>query len=134
MREAVGIPAGLLVYFLTTTILLLLVQATIAEPQEWQYLITAAIAVIAFKLTCATVINFSTETGVAIVAVIIVAFWLLSLGFDVFVILDAIIKFLSVDPNSPDVLESFKDLANAALNRKVCLAISFVLAIRTFSE
>lgn len=134
MRESVGIPAGLLVYFLSTTILLLIVQAAFTRPQDWPTLITIAVSIIAFKLTCAAVKNFSTETGVAIVAFMITAFWLLSLGFDVFAGFDALMTFLSADPNSPKVFESFKELANSVMNKKICAGVSLIMAVGTLGK
>ena len=75
MREAVGIPAGILVYSVSTIILLIAVEVTFANPNEWSTLITAATAVISFEVTCAAVKNFSNETGVKIVGLMIALFW-----------------------------------------------------------
>jgi len=129
MREAVGIPAGLLSYALATIVLLVIFQFILPNPREWSYLITIATAVIAFKISCATAINFSTETGVKIVAFMLAVFWLLSLGIDMFDIAAQVIDVLSASKDSAKSLASFKDLAEAVWNSVACAIVTVLLAI-----
>ena len=133
MRETVGIPAGLLVYFVATVISLIIVQVTFAEPQEWSSLITASVAVVAFEITCAAVENFSNEDGVKIVGAIIAFFWLVSLGVDVFAGFEELLTFLS-GGEEPKGLASFKELLEAVWNTKICAGVSVVLALWTLGK
>lgn len=134
MREAVGIPAGFLAYFLATILLLLFFRVFFPNPQEWAILITIATAFIAFKITCAAVVNFSNETGVKIVAFMIAAFWLLSLGIDMFDIMENVITFLSASQDSTKSLEGFKELLEAVWNSRICAVVTAILAARTLSK
>lgn len=129
MREAVGIPAGLLSYALATVVLLVMFQFILPDPREYPYLITIATAVIAFKVSCAAAINFSTYTGVKIVAFMLAAFWLISLGVDMFDIAAQIIDVLSASKDSAQSLAGFKDMAEAVWNSTVCAVVTVILAI-----
>lgn len=134
MRESVGIPAGILAYAAATIVLLLMVEIFLPNPREWSNIITAATAFIAFKFTCAAVINFSTETGVKIVALMIAVFWMLSLGIDFFSYAEEVIDVLSANQGSAKSLASFKELAEAVWNSKVCAVVTVILAARTLAK
>ena len=95
MREAVGIPAGILVYSMSVVLLLILVPVAFANPADWPMLITTLTAVVSFQITCAAVKNFSNLDGVKVVGIIIAMFWMLSLGLDMFSGLEDLLKFLS---------------------------------------
>lgn len=129
MREAVGIPAGLLSYALSAVVLLVMFQFILPNPREWSYFITIATAIIAFKVSCAAAINFSTETGVKIVAFMLAVFWLISLGVDVFDIAAKTIDVLSASKDSAQSLAGFKDLAEAVWNSTACAIVTVILAI-----
>ena len=133
MRETVGIPAGILIYFISTIVSLIIVQIIFAEPHEWASLITASVAVLSFQITCAAVQNFSTEDGVKIVGVIIAMFWLLSLGVDVFGGAEEMLTFLSGGYEFKG-LNDFKELAEAVWNSKICAGVSVVLALWTLGK
>ena len=133
MRETVGIPAGILIYFISTIVSLIIVQIIFAEPHEWSSLITASVAVLSFQITCAAVQNFSTEDGVKIVGVIIAMFWLLSLGVDVFGGAEEMLTFLSGGYEFKG-LNDFKELAEAVWNSKICAGVSVVLALWTLGK
>lgn len=133
MRETVGIPAGILVYFISTIMLLIAVQIFFVEPQEWAMYITASISLISFEITCAAVENFSNSDGVKIVGVMIAFFWLISLGVDVFGGLEDVMKFLGGGQESQG-LKSFKELAEAVWNSKICTGVSVILALWTLSK
>ena len=134
MRESVGIPAGLLAYATATIVLLLIVGKFFPNPREWANIITAATAFIAFKVTCAAVINFSTETGVKIVALMIAIFWVVSLGVDVFYYAEEVIDVLSAGQGSTRSLANLKELAEAVWNTKVCAVVTAILAARTLAK
>lgn len=133
MRETVGIPAGILVYFISTVILLIAVQIFFAEPQEWAMYITASISLISFEITCAAVENFSNSDGVKIVGVMIAFFWLVSLGVDVFGGLEDVMKFFGGGQETTG-LESFKKLTEAVWSSKICAGVSVILALWTLSK
>ena len=133
MRETVGIPAGILIYFISTIVSLIIVQIIFAEPHEWASLITASVAVLSFQITCAAVQNFSTEDGVKIVGVIIAMFWLISLGVDVFGGAEEMLTFLSGGYEFKG-LNDFKELAEAVWNSKICAGVSVVLALWTLGK
>lgn len=134
MREAVGIPAGLLSYFSATIVLLLIFQFIFPNPRDWSYFITIATAFIAFKLTCAAVINFSSETGVKVVAVMIAIFWVVSLGVDVFAFASKVIDTLSASQGSAKSLAGFKELAETVWNSRVCAVVTAILAVGTLTK
>ena len=134
MREAVGIPAGLLAYATATIALLLMVEIFLPNPREWSTVITIATAFIAFKVTCAAVINFSSETGVKVVALMIAVFWVLSLGIDFFSYAEEVIDVLSASQSSTNNLASFKELAEAVWNSKICAVVTAILAARTLAR
>lgn len=134
MREAVGIPAGLLSYFLATILLLLFFEIFFPNPREWATFITIATAFIAFKITCAAVINFSSETGVKVVALMIAVFWVVSLGVDVFTYAEEVIDVLSAGQGSTGSLANFKELVEAVWNSKVCAVVTAILAARTLTK
>ena len=134
MREAVGIPAGLLSYAASTILLLIIFQFIFPNPRDWSYFITIATAFIAFKLTCAAVINFSSETGVKVVAVMIAVFWVVSLGVDVFALAGQVIDTLSVSQGSARSLAGFKELAETVWNSKICAVVTAILAARTLAR
>ncbi|MBE8949644.1 MAG: hypothetical protein SR3Q1_03470 [Quinella sp. 3Q1] len=133
MRETVGIPAGILVYFVATVISLIFVQVAVAAPREWSTFITASIAVVAFEITCAAVKNFSNETGVKIVGVMIAMFWLVSLGVDVFSGVNSIMNFLGGGQGSaePKIFEGF---VRDVWNTKISAGVSVVLALWTLGR
>ncbi|MBQ6130941.1 MAG: hypothetical protein IJL12_01170 [Selenomonadaceae bacterium] len=133
MRETVGIPAGILVYFVATIISLIVVQVAVATPREWSTFITASIAVVSFEITCAAVKNFSNETGVKIVGVMIALFWLVSLGVDVFSGLNSIMNFLGGGQGSaePKIFEGF---VRDVWNTKISAGVSVVLALWTLGR
>ena len=133
MRETVGIPAGILVYFVATIISLIVVQVAVATPREWSTFITASIAVVSFEITCAAVKNFSNETGVKIVGVMIAFFWLASLGIDFFSGAEEVVKFFSGGQNSRG-LENLKELIESVWNSKICAGVSVVLALWTLGK
>ena len=133
MRETVGIPAGILIYFISTIVSLIIVQIIFADPHEWASLITASVAVLSFQITCAAVQNFSTEDGVKIVGVIIAMFWLISLGVDVFGGAEEMLTFLSGGYEFKG-LNDFKELAEAVWNSKICAGVSVVLALWTLGK
>lgn len=134
MRESVGIPAGILAYATATIVLLIMVEIFLPNPREWANIITAATAFIAFKVTCAAVINFSSETGVKVVALMIAVFWVLSLGIDFFSYAEEVIDVLSAGQGSADSLGRFKELANSVWNTKVCAVVTAILAARTLAK
>jgi len=134
MRESVGIPAGILAYATATIVLLIMVEIFLPNPREWANIITAATAFIAFKVTCAAVINFSSETGVKVVALMIAVFWVLSLGIDFFSYAEEVIDVLSAGQGSADSLASFKELAEAVWNSKICAVVTAILAARTLAK
>ena len=134
MRESVGIPAGLLAYATATIILLLVVENFFPNPREWANAITAVTAFIAFKVTCAAVINFSSETGVKVVALMIAVFWVLSLGIDFFDYAEEVIDVLSASQGSTGSLASLKELAEAVWNTKVCAVVTAILAAGTLAK
>lgn len=134
MRESVGIPAGILAYATATIVLLIMVEIFLPNPREWANIITAATAFIAFKVTCAAVINFSSETGVKVVALMIAVFWVLSLGIDFFSYAEEVIDVLSASQGSADSLASFKELAEAVWNSKICAVVTAILAARTLAK
>ena len=134
MREAVGIPAGLLSYALSAVVLLVMFQLILPNPREWSYFITIATAIIAFKITCAAVINFSSETGVKVVALMIAVFWIMSLGFDVFDVAAKVIDVLSASHGSADSLANFKALAEAVWNSTACAVVTIILTIGTLTK
>lgn len=134
MREAVGIPAGLLSYAASTILLLIIFQFLIPNPRDWSNFITITTAFIAFKLTCAAVINFSSETGVKVVAVMIAVFWLLSLGVDVFAFAGKVIDTLSASQGSARSLAGFKELAETVWNSGVCAIVTAILAAGTLAK
>lgn len=129
MREAVGIPAGLLSYFMATVVLLLMFGFVLPNPREWSYFITISTTFIAFKLACAAAISFSTETGVKVVALMLAAFWLVSLGVDVFNLAGKVIDVLSASKDSAKSMAGFKDMAEAVWNTKVCAVVTAILAV-----
>lgn len=129
MREAVGIPAGILVYFLLTIVSLLFFQVVLDEPREWSYLITATTAVISFKIACAAAINFSTETGVKIFAVMIAIFWVMTLGFDLFHLVAETVDILSASKDSAKMLGNFKELIEVVWNSRICAGVTVILAL-----
>ena len=133
MRETVGIPAGLLVYFISTVVSLIMVQIIFAEPREWASLITASVAVISFQITCAAVQNFSTEDGVKIVGVMVAMFWLISLGVDIWSSAEELLTFLSGGYEFKG-LENFKELTDAVWNSKICAGVTVVLALWTLGK
>ena len=133
MREAVGIPAGILVYSVSTIILLIAVEVTFANPNEWSTLITATIAIIAFRVTCTAVKNFSNETGVKIVGLMIALFWLVSFGINFFIGAEGVMEFLSGGQDST-WLENFKELIEAVWNLKICAGVSVILALWTLGK
>ena len=133
MRETVGIPAGLLVYFISTVVSLIMVQIIFAEPREWASLITASVAVISFQITCAAVQNFSTEDGVKIVGVMVAMFWLISLGVDIWGGMEELLTFLSGGYEFKG-LEDFKELTDAVWNSKICAGVTVVLALWTLGK
>ena len=134
MREAVGIPAGLLSYAASTILLLIIFQFIFPNPRDWSNFITIATAFIAFKLTCAAVINFSSETGVKVVAVMIAVFWVVSLGVDVFALAGQVIDTLSVSQGSARSLAGFKELAETVWNSGVCAVVTAILAAGTLTK
>ena len=134
MRESVGIPAGILAYATATIVLLIMVEIFLPNPREWANIITTATAFIAFKVTCAAVINFSSETGVKVVALMIAVFWVLSLGIDFFSYAEEVIDVLSAGQGSADSLASFKELAEAVWNSKICAVVTAILAARTLAK
>ena len=134
MREAVGLPAGFLVYLVSTVILLNAVQVTFAAPQHWSTYITAVIAIISFKVTCAAVGCFSNEAGVKIVGVMIAMFWMASLGVDFFSGAEQLFDFLSGGEHGSKGMEHFKELVEAVWNSKICAGISVVLALWTLTK
>ena len=134
MRESVGIPAGLLSYATATISLLIMVEIFLPNPREWANIITAATAFIAFKVTCAAVINFSSETGVKVVALMIAVFWVLSLGIDFFSYAEEVIDVLSAGQGSMRSLANLKELANSVWNTKVCAIVTAILAVRTLAK
>lgn len=134
MREAVGIPAGLLSYALATIVLLILFDFVLPNPRQWSYLITIATTLIAFQVTCAAVMNFSTETGVKIVALMIAIFWVVSLGVDVFHYAEEVIDVLSAGQGATGSLANLKELAEAVWNTKICAVITVILAVRTLAK
>ena len=135
MREAVGIPAGLLSYALATIILLILFDFVLPNPRQWSYLITIATTLIAFQVTCAAVMNFSTETGVKIVALMIAIFWVVSLGVDVFYYAEKVIDVLSAGQGgATGSLANLKELAEAVWNTKICAVITVILTVRTLAK
>ena len=129
MREAVGIPAGLLSYFMSMIVLLLIFGFFLPNPREWSYLITIATTFIAFKISCAAAISFSTETGVKVVAFMLAAFWLVSLGVDVFNLAAQVIDVLSASKDSAKSMANFKDMAEAVWNTKICAVVTAILAV-----
>ena len=129
MREAVGIPAGLLSYALATIVLLLTFGFVLPNPRDWSYFITIATAYVAFKVTCAAVINFSSETGVKVVALMLAVFWVVSLGVDVFAIAAQVIDILSASKDSAKSLARFKELAEAVWDSRICAVVTTILAI-----
>lgn len=131
MRESVGIPAGVLVYSVLVILLLLAVEKLVAVPKEWSRLITITVAIIAFQLTCTVVRNFSTETGVKIVGVMIPIFWFVSLGFDSFGLLNRTVDFLSSDNATNNGLVILRDLIEVVWDSKICAGVSAILAIWT---
>ena len=133
MRETVGIPAGLLVYFISTVISLIMVQIIFVAPREWASLITASVAVISFQITCAAVQNFSTEDGVKIVGVMVAMFWLISLGVDIWSSAEELLTFLSGGYEFKG-LEDFKELTDAVWNSKICAGVTVVLALWTLGK
>ena len=134
MREAVGIPAGILVYFLATIILLLFFRIIFDVPREWSYLITATTAIISFKVACAAAINFSTETGVKIFAVMLAIFWVITLGFDVFGFVTKTIDILSASHDSAKELGNFKELVEVVWNSRICAGVTTILAFGTLGK
>ena len=134
MREAVGLPAGFLVYLVSTVILLIAVEAIFAAPQSWSTYITAVIAIISFKVTCAAVGCFSNKTGVKIVGIFIAMYWLASFGVDFFSVSEQILDFLSGGENNSKGIEHFKELVEAVWNSKICAGISVVLALWTLTK
>ena len=134
MRESVGIPAGILAYAAATIVLLLMVEFFLPHPREWANIITAVTAFIAFKVTCAAVINFSSETGVKVVALMIAVFWVLSLGIDFFSYAEEVIDVLSAGQGSMRSLANLKELANSVWNTKVCAIVTAILAVRTLAK
>ena len=134
MREAVGIPAGFLVYFVSTVTLLIAVQVTFTETQIWSTFITAVIAIISFKVTCAAVGCFSNKTGVKIVGIMIAFFWLASLGIDFFSGAEKLVEFFSAGEHGSKGLEHFKELIEAVWNSKVCAGVSVILALWTLGK
>lgn len=133
MRESVGIPAGVLVYFMSVILCLIFVQVGFADPGNWPTLITTLTAVVSFKVTCAAVENFSNSDGVKVVGIIIAMFWLLSLGVDMFSGLEELIKFLSGGTESTG-LEDFRALVDDVWNSKLCAIISVLLAMWTLNK
>lgn len=134
MREAVGIPAGLLVYTFSTIVLLLFFKSIFPIPRDWSYFITITTAVISFKLTCAAIMNFSNETCVKIVGVMIAIFWVISLGFDLFEFVSATIDILSASKDSAKSLGNFKELIEVVWNSRVCTGVTVVLALWTLGK
>ena len=134
MREAVGIPAGILAYAAATIVLLIMVEIFLPHPRDWANIITAATAFIAFKVTCVAVINFSSETGVKVVALMIAVFWMLSLGVDVFYYAEEVIDVLSAGQGSTRSLANLKELAEAVWNSKICAVVTVILAARTLAK
>ena len=133
MREAVGIPAGILVYSISTIILLIAVQITFANPNEWANFITAATSIISFQLTCEAVKNFSNEAGVKIVGIMIALFWLASFGIDFFFGAEEVLKFLGGGQDLTG-LENLKELIEAVWNLKICAGVSVILALWTLTK
>ena len=134
MRETVGIPAGILVYFVSVIISLIFVQVTFANPGEWPTLITTLIAIVSFQVTCVAVKNFSNSDGVKVVGIIIAMFWLLSLGVDVFKGLEDFMLFLSGGNEVSTGLEDFEALVDSVWNSKLCAIISVLLAMWTLNK
>ena len=134
MREAVGIPAGLSAYFLSTIILLMLAKLIFAAPSDWSNLITATTSIIAFKVMCIAVKNFSNATCIKIVAVMVALFWIFIVGIDVFAGLDVAIKILSGGQISSTSFEFFKELVGTVWNIKICAGVSVLLALWTLTE
>lgn len=134
MREAVGIPAGLLSYAVATIVLLLIIEIFLPNPREWSTFITIATAFIAFKITCAAVINFSSETGVKVVALMIAVFWVVSLGIDVFYYAEIVVDVLSAGQGSTGSLANFRELVEAVWNSKICAVVTVLLAARTLAK
>lgn len=134
MRETVGIPAGILVYFVSVITLLIFVQVTFAEPSNWPTLITVLITITSFKLTCAAVANFSNSDGVKVVGIIIAMFWLLSLGVDIFSDIEKFMLFLSGGNEVSTGLEDFEALVDSVWNSKLCAIISVLLAMWTLNK
>ena len=133
MREAVGIPAGILVYFMSVILCLIFVQVGFADPSEWPTLITALTAIVSFKVTCAAVENFSNSDGVKVVGIIIAMFWLLSLGIDMFSGFEDLLTFLSGGTESKG-LEDFRALVDDVWNSKLCAIVSVLLAMWTLNK
>ncbi|MBQ3451580.1 MAG: hypothetical protein IJG32_04890 [Selenomonadaceae bacterium] len=133
MRETVGIPAGILDYFVATIISLIFVQVDVDTPREWSTFITASIAVVSFEITCAAVKNFSNETGVKFFGVMISLFWLVSLGLDVLSGLNSIMNFLGGGQGSaePKIFEGF---VRDVWNTKISAGVSVVLALWTLGR
>lgn len=134
MRETVGIPAGILAYFLSTVLLLIVAKMIFVVPKEWPWLITITTAVVAFKATCAVVRVFSTELGVKIVGVMIAVFWLISLGFDSLGLFERAIDILSGEDETARGLGGLRDLIELTWDSKVCAGVSAALALWTLSK
>lgn len=133
MRETVGIPAGIIVYFLSVIILLILIQASFTNPADWPTLITILTAIVSFRVTCSIVKNFTNEEGIKVVAVMIAAFWMISLGVDVFSSVEDFLKFLGGGQESK-VVEQFQALVESVWNAKLYATISVLLAMWTLNK
>ena len=134
MRESVGIPAGILAYAVAVVMLLLTVKTFFAAPKEWPNLITVSTAVVAFQATCAVVRQFSTELGVKIVGVMIAIFWLVTLGFDAFGLLDRTVDFLGGNNENDNGLGGLRDFIELVWDSKVCAGVSVLLALWTLAK
>ena len=134
MRETAGLPAGILVYVTAMVFLLLLFQYVFVAPQEWSRLITFATAAVSFMLACWSAEKFSTLTGVKIVALFIVLFWLIILGADALDVLTEAVEFLEGSSDEGNSVEKFIAFVDAVWNSKICAGVTGVLALWTVSK
>ena len=134
MREAAGLPAGILVYVTATVLMLLVCQHVFVAPQEWSRLITVATATVSFMLACSAAEKFSTLTGVKIVALFIAVFWIIILGANALDMFSEAVDFLEGDSDEGTSVDVFIKFVDAVWNSKICAGVTIVLALWTVSK
>lgn len=134
MREAAGLPAGILVYVTAMTLILLICQHVFVAPQEWSRLITFATVAVSFVAACSASKFFTTAAGVKIFAAFIAIFWLVFLGADMLDIFSDAVEFLEGGSDEGTPIKTFIKFVDAVWNSKICAGVTIVLALWTVSR